>query len=234
MPAAQPGAANTADGVDFVDEQDTRRGVLGSLEHIADPAGADAHEHLDELRTVDGEERHARLASHRLGEQRLASTRRAHQERALGDARPESLKLRRVLQELDQLLQVVFHAFQAGDVLEGGALLAFFIAPCGALGESRENAAPHDLIARFAEQKPEAADEQDRERDRKQHERRVVVRRRHIPVRHALLVQLFLQHLERRDVRRDLEDFRQHGRRFADLGRFFRVRIRRGRLELAD
>ena len=47
--AAQAGAADAADGVDLVDEQDRGRGFLGRLEHVADAAGADADEHLDEL-----------------------------------------------------------------------------------------------------------------------------------------------------------------------------------------
>ena len=47
--AAEAGAADPADGVDLVDEQDAGAVLLGRLEHVADPAGADADEHLDEL-----------------------------------------------------------------------------------------------------------------------------------------------------------------------------------------
>ncbi len=77
---------------------------LGRVEHVAHAAGADADEHLDELRAVDGKERHARLAGHRSGQQRLAGARRAHQQHALGHAGAESLELLRFLQELDDLL----------------------------------------------------------------------------------------------------------------------------------
>ena len=49
--AAEAGAAMTADGVDFVDEDDAGRVLLGLLEHVAHAAGADADEHLDEVGT---------------------------------------------------------------------------------------------------------------------------------------------------------------------------------------
>ncbi len=122
--AAQAGAADAADGVDFVDEQDAGRGFLGRLEHVANAAGADADEHLNELGAADREERHAGLAGHGPGQQRLAGARRAHQQDALGHAAAEALELFRVLQELDDFLQIVLDAFQAGHVGERDRLLA--------------------------------------------------------------------------------------------------------------
>src|SRR2546429_6985269 len=47
------------------------RVLLALLEQVAHARGADAHEHLDEVRARDGEERDVRLAGDRLGEQRL-------------------------------------------------------------------------------------------------------------------------------------------------------------------
>src|SRR5947207_526242 len=82
---AEPGATVAADGVDLVDEDDGRRAALGLLEQVADPGGADADEHLDEVRTRDGEEGHARLTGDRPGEQRLTGAGRAEQQDALGD-----------------------------------------------------------------------------------------------------------------------------------------------------
>ena len=67
---------------------------------------------------ADREERHAGLAGHGPGQQRLAGARRAHQQDALGHAAAQALELFGVLQELDDLLQVVLHAFQAGHVGE--------------------------------------------------------------------------------------------------------------------
>ena len=54
--AAEPGAALATDRVDLIDEDDARRAFLGLIEEIADPAGADADEHLDKLGTGDAEE----------------------------------------------------------------------------------------------------------------------------------------------------------------------------------
>src|SRR5437870_3910107 len=89
-----------ADGVDLVDEDDGRGARLGLLEQVADPGGADADEHLDEVRTRDREEGHARLTGNRPGEQRLAGAGRAEQEHALGDLGAHLLELRRALEEL--------------------------------------------------------------------------------------------------------------------------------------
>ena len=88
--AAEAGAAVAADGVDLVDEDDAGRVLLALLEQVAHAAGADADEHLDEVRAGDREERHARLAGDGAREQRLAGARRAHHQDALGDAAAEA------------------------------------------------------------------------------------------------------------------------------------------------
>src|SRR5262249_44203222 len=60
--AAQAGAAVAADRVDLVDEDDTGGVLLALLEQVADAAGTDADEHLDEVRAADREERDSGLA----------------------------------------------------------------------------------------------------------------------------------------------------------------------------
>ena len=55
--AAQARAAMAADGVDLVDEDDAGGVLLGLLEHVAHAAGADADEHLHEVRAGDGRRR---------------------------------------------------------------------------------------------------------------------------------------------------------------------------------
>ncbi len=83
MTAAEAGAAMTADRVDFIDEDDAGRVLLGLFEHVAHARGADADEHLDEVGTGNGEERHLGFAGDGAREQGLAGTRRAHHEHAL-------------------------------------------------------------------------------------------------------------------------------------------------------
>ena len=121
--AADAVAAMAADRVDFVDENDAGRGFLALLEHVAHAAGADADEHLDEVRAADGKERHVRFAGDGAGEQGLAGAGRADQQHAFGNAAAEFLKLLRVAQELDQFLHFVLRFLDAGDVLKGDLVL---------------------------------------------------------------------------------------------------------------
>ena len=160
-----------ADGVDLVDEQDRRGGVLGRLEHVADAAGPDADEHLDELRAADREERHARLAGHGPGEQRLAGSRRTHQQNALGDSAAQPLEFLGVLEELDDLLEIVLDSFQPGDVGERDRPAGRFIALGGALAEAGEDAAAQELIAGPPHHEPpQANDRQQRQPIQHEHE----------------------------------------------------------------
>ena len=105
--AAEAGAAVAPDGVDLVHEDDAGRVLLGLLEEVAHARGADADEHLDEVRAGDREERHARLAGDGAREQRLAGARRPVEQHALGDARAERLELLRVLEELLDLVELL-------------------------------------------------------------------------------------------------------------------------------
>ena len=91
---------------------------FGLLEHIANAGRTDADEHFDEVGTAEAEERHARFAGDRFGEQRFAGSRRADEQHALGNAAAEQLIFFRRLQELDDLAEFVDGFFDAGHVLE--------------------------------------------------------------------------------------------------------------------
>ena len=119
VPAAEAGAAVAADGVDLVDEDDRRGRRLGLLEQVAHAAGADADEHLDEVGAGDREERHAGLAGHGPGQQRLAGAGRAVEQHALRDLGADGLEAGRVLEELLDLLELLDRLVAAGDVGEG-------------------------------------------------------------------------------------------------------------------
>ena len=118
--AAEAGPAVPADRVDLVDEDDGRGVGLGLLEQVADPGGADTDEHLDEVRAGDRVERHARLAGHGAGQQRLAGSGRPVQQHALGDLGPDGLELAGALQELLDLLELLDGLVGPGDVGERG------------------------------------------------------------------------------------------------------------------
>src|SRR5437764_620244 len=87
--AASRAATMAAAGVDVVHEHDAGRRLLRLLEEVAHARGADADEHLDEIRSRDREERDARLTGDGTREQRLTGTRRAVEQDALRDPRSQ-------------------------------------------------------------------------------------------------------------------------------------------------
>src|SRR5438874_8117066 len=111
-------AAMTTDRVNFVDENNAGRRFLALLKHVANPAGADADKHLDEIGTADREEWDISLAGDGAGEQCLAGAGRPDQKHAFRNAPPEFLKLLRITQKLDQLLHFILGFLDSGDVAE--------------------------------------------------------------------------------------------------------------------
>ena len=77
-------------GVELVDEDDRRRGLLGLGEQVAHARRADPDDRLDELGGRDREEGRLRLAGHRTREQRLARPGRPVEEHAVGYPRAEA------------------------------------------------------------------------------------------------------------------------------------------------
>ena len=121
--AAQAGAALAAHGVDLVNEDDAGHGLFGLVEQVADTGRAHAHVHLNKVGAGNGVEGHPGLAGAGAGQQGLAGARRAHQQHAVGDARPQRVELFGALEELDDLFQLFFFLVLAGDVGKGGGLL---------------------------------------------------------------------------------------------------------------
>src|SRR6185369_16933280 len=91
--AAETRAAVAPDGVYLVDEDDAGRVLFSLNEQVADARSAHADKHLDEVRSADAEERHARLARDRAREQRLAGSRRADENAPLRNAPAELREL---------------------------------------------------------------------------------------------------------------------------------------------
>ena len=154
----------TADGVDLVNEDQAGAVLLGALEEVADTAGADADEHLDELRTGEGEEGNTGLTRDGFGKQGFTGSRRANQQHTLGDFCAHRGEALGGLQEGDDLLQVLFGFFNAGDVVEHHAGLGFHQEACLGLTELHglTGAAGHAATATAGEQH-QATDQQERE-----------------------------------------------------------------------
>src|SRR4029450_3018919 len=101
----EPGAARArlADRVELVDEDDAGGLVLGLLEQIANARGADADEHLDELRAGQREEGPAGLAGEGGRKKGFTRPRGAKEKAPFWDPAAEPLVLLGVLQEVDDL-----------------------------------------------------------------------------------------------------------------------------------
>ena len=158
---AQTGAAMPPDRVDFVDEDDARRVLLALLEHVAHAAGADTDEHLHKVRAGNREERHVRLTGDGAREQRLTRAGRPDQQHALGDLAAQALEFLRVLQELDDFLELALGLIDARHVFERDAALLLGEHPGARLAEAHRAAAAGLHLAH--EEHPDADQQQHRE-----------------------------------------------------------------------
>ena len=158
--AAETGAAMTAHGVYFVDEDDARGVFLPLDEQIPHPAGADADKHLNEIGAGDGEEGHPGLTGNGPGQQGFTGAGRADQQYALGNPAAETGEFFRILQKGDDLFELILGFVDTGDVLEHhlslivGEQLGLALAETHRLAASRLHL-PH-------EKNPDADQQQDR------------------------------------------------------------------------
>ncbi len=111
------------DGIDLVHEDDAGGALLGLLEQVPHPGGAHPDEHLHEVGAADAEEGHPGLAGDRPGQQSLTGARRAEEQHALGNPGAHVVVSLRVLEELDDLLQLFLGLVHPGHVFEGDLLL---------------------------------------------------------------------------------------------------------------
>jgi len=164
-------AARTAHRVDFVDEDDAGRILLGLFEHVAHAARADANEHFDEVRTRNGEERHTRFACDGAGEQGLAGARRTDQQCALGDLPAELGKTLRIAQEFNDFLQFLARFVDPGDIIECH-LARTFRQQLG-LGLAKAHGPAAAALLHLPQRKKRDAEDQDKrqrlEQDEQQH-----------------------------------------------------------------
>src|SRR2546423_1331133 len=156
MPTAESSAAVTSDSVDFIDEDDAGSVFLAVLKQVAYAAGAHADEHLDEIRTGNGEERYVRLTGDGAGQQGLAGSWRSNQQNAFWNTASQFLKLLRFAEELDDLLELFLGFLNSGHVLEGDFLLlggmqavAAHCEPQGLLNSTFPLTTPHDSPLRY-------------------------------------------------------------------------------------
>ena len=104
VPAAQSAVAAFADGIDLIDENDAGCHLLGFLKQVADTGRTHPHKHFHEIRTGQGKEWNVCFSCHRFCQQRLTGSRRAHQQRALGQLGTDLCIFSGVMQEINYFL----------------------------------------------------------------------------------------------------------------------------------
>ena len=111
----------TAHGVYLVDEDDTGRFLLCLAEEVAHTTGTYTYKHLNEVAAAHREEGYTGLASHGLGQQRLTSARRTHEQCSLGYLATQVCVFLRTLQKVYYLLHLLLGTLLSGHILEGDA-----------------------------------------------------------------------------------------------------------------
>ena len=159
VPAAQAGTPVASHRVDLVDENDTGGLLLGLLEHVPHPRGADTDEHLHEIRAGDGEKRHLGLTGDSLRQQRLAGTGLAHHQYAARYAPAQFLEAAGIAQELDQFLDVLLGLVHPRHIGEGGGDLVFTQQPRLALAKAHGAAATTAAALHLAHEEHEYGDD---------------------------------------------------------------------------
>src|SRR5207248_7232817 len=106
-----------------VNEDDAGSVLLALLEEIADTARANTHEHLDKVRTRDGEEWNTGFTRYGTGQEGLTGSRRSDQQHTFGNAPAEFLESLRLAAEFDDLLKLFFGLFDARNIFECDLLL---------------------------------------------------------------------------------------------------------------
>ena len=127
MAAAQTGAALAAHGIDLIDKDDGRHGLFSFFKQVTYTGGTDTDVHFDKVRAGDGVERHTRLACAGTGQQRFTSTRRAHQQHAVGNTCAQGIELAWSLEELDDFLQFFLFFISTSHISEGRLALALLL-----------------------------------------------------------------------------------------------------------
>ncbi len=117
LPVEAGAGAAHADRVQLVDEHDRRSVLARLLEEPANSGRAEPGEHLDECGGALRVERGAAGVGDRLREQRLPRPGRTVEQDSLRDAGAERAEALRVLEEVDDLLQLGRRLVHARDVL---------------------------------------------------------------------------------------------------------------------
>ena len=201
-----------ADGVDLVDEDDGGGVLLGLVEQVAHARSPDSDEHFDEVRSADREERHIRFAGYRFGEQRLAGSRRAHQQRALRNLASQIAVLAGILQKIDDLHDLDLGLLQSGHVLERDRHVRVLVEHLGLGFAHVEYAAARTAAPAARHAAPQEPPDREKDQDRENQRERVaphiaprLERQRNGKIALAQrILEVVLEIVQRADIEREL------------------------------
>src|SRR5690606_13906158 len=154
----------TANGINFVDENNARALLLGLFKHVTDPGRTHAHKHFHKVRTGNREERYLCFTGDRLCQQRLTGTRRPDHQNALRGAATQSLEFAWITQEVYQLFNVFLGLINTGHVTKGRLDLIFTQKPGLALAERHRAFASTAALHLTHEEHKQCDNDQNRER----------------------------------------------------------------------
>ena len=116
---ASAGATLAANGINLIDEDDTRTIFLRLLKQVTHARCTNTDEHFHEVRARDGVERNARLTCNGAGKKGFTSTRRAIEQHAARNLRAKLVVARWVFQEVLDFLQLIHCFISARNILKG-------------------------------------------------------------------------------------------------------------------
>src|SRR5699024_7744799 len=91
------------DGIDLINEDDTRRLLVRLFEEVTHFGSAHSDKHLYELRSGNGEERNICLSGYCLGKQSLTGTRRAYEKGSFRHGSTDLSVSCRIMKEINDL-----------------------------------------------------------------------------------------------------------------------------------
>ena len=151
-----------ADGVDLINEDDTRGFLRGLTKQITHLGGTHTDKHLYELGTGNREEGHVSLTGHSTCDQRLTRSRRADEQRTLRQAGTQRCILPRIVQEVDEFLECLLGLVLPGDIGEARLHVTLSIDFCTGVPQ-REKAAVGALHHLIGTRTPDPIEDQTRQ-----------------------------------------------------------------------
>jgi len=135
--AAQARTPLPPNRINFINEEDAGRMLLGVFEHVPDPGCPYADKHFHEIGTGNGEKGYLGFPGDSPGQQSLPRPRAAHHEHALGNTASQLLEFGRIFQKIHQFGNFFLGFVAAGHIRKGDAVIGFVQHPGPGFAEGK-------------------------------------------------------------------------------------------------